>query len=123
MMIAPNTSLVHTYIFFYEKFKILILKELFFKIRTIGTEKNIQVQVDVNCPNGEMDYLSQVIIKPALKAENYTKGICGYWYDTDIVNENSRMELNRADNTDDSINNIALRNRYFYIFLSVIFIF
>lgn len=50
------------------------------KIRTEGTGYEIQVQVDVVCQNDTSnDLITQLIIWPNMKSEQFSKGLCRSW--------------------------------------------
>ena len=56
-----------------------------------------------------MDFLSQVTINPTIKGENYTKGLCGYWYHMNT--DDNSFEFSKITNSDVSLADIVLKNR------------
>ena len=56
-----------------------------------------------------MDYLSQVKIKPTIKGENYTKGLCGYWYHMNT--DGNTIKFSKITNSDVSLADIVFKNR------------
>ena len=77
------------------------------------------MQADLYCDDGlRDDFLSQITIYPAIKAENYSQGLCNEW---------SRDELNLDDapstrsqlKSRQEVNNFILKNRYVMIVLKI----
>ena len=64
------------------------------------------MQADLYCDDGlRDDFLSQITIYPAIKAESYSQGLCNEW---------SRDELNSTDYNTTAIedNHFILKNRH-----------
>lgn len=56
-----------------------------------------------------MDYLSQITIQPSLTGQNYTKGLCGYWYHMNT--DDNSFEFSKITNSDVSLADIVFKNR------------
>ena len=72
------------------------------QIRTVNTPYNIKLKADVFCKDvfGVVDPVSDLVIYPALKSENKTKGVCGAWSyqdDNEISNRNFEDEILNID--------------------------
>lgn len=68
---------------------------------------NIRMQVDTNCEGDtENDPLSQIIINPALQAQNRSKGVCGYWYKNNVYDIIDEINPNNATNNNSITNTL-----------------
>lgn len=76
----------------------IFLNYHFIQIRNVDTKVNFQVQVDVVCEGDPSnDLITQVIIWPAMKSEQFSTGLCRTWFNTN---------RDKSDNQDEIVDNI-----------------
>ena len=70
----------------------------------MNTPHNIQVQVDATCGDENNDPQPQIEIYPALKGENVTQGLCGYWYkSTSLTSSRADIDLSQSTSLEDLV--------------------